>query len=143
MYILDTCVFSDYQRNNDEIKAKIDEMDCRDIAITAISILEVIGGWHNAMHKAKLTSDEHEIFSKAFIDSIKLFNQFVMLPYTALAYERFEAMKKIKPAINVRAPDLRIASIAIEANATVITYNARDYKRIPQVQYVEWKSPTN
>ena len=46
-------------------------------------------------------------------DSVKIMAAFEILPYTEGAMNRFEVMKKIKPPINVRGPDMRIGSIAL------------------------------
>lgn len=143
MYLMDTCVFSDYQRQLPEIKTQIEAIKPQELMICVITVLEVLRGWQDQINNSKLEKATRERCSRAMVDSIYLMSTFRILPYTEAAISRFDSIKKIKPSINVDVPDIRIAAIAIEAHATVITYNARDFKRIPHVQYIQWKSPTN
>ncbi len=143
MYLLDTCIFSDYQRQIPGIKQQIEALRPQELVICVITVIEVLRGWQDQINNSKLEKGTRERCSRAMVDSIYLMSTFRILPYTETAIGRFDAIKKIKPSINVDVPDIRIASIAIEASATVITYNARDFKRIPHVQYIQWKSPTN
>ncbi|MDB5306562.1 MAG: nucleic acid-binding protein, partial [Gemmataceae bacterium] len=58
----------------------------------------------------------------------------VSFPLGAVA--RYAVYKKQK--LNVGANDLKIASIAIEAGAIVVTRNTRDFQRIPGVSIENW-----
>jgi tRNA(fMet)-specific endonuclease VapC len=141
MCVLDTCVLSDLQRGVPSVVTKIENLGVEAIALTAITILEVLGGWQDFLRSPKLSNSQQEMISIGVLDSIRLFNRFQLLPFTAAAIERFEQYKKIKPGINVRGPDLRIGCIAIETERTVVTYNVRDFKRIPHLKYLEWSAP--
>ena len=49
---------------------------------------------------------------------------------------RYNALLALK--LNVGKMDLRIAAIALEANATVITRNLRDFERVPGLACENW-----
>jgi tRNA(fMet)-specific endonuclease VapC len=54
---------------------------------------------------------------------------FTLAPFTIPAAARFGALDRAK--LNVKKNDLRIAAIALELGATVVTRNRRDFGRIP------------
>lgn len=43
--------------------------------------------------------------------------------------------------LNVGKMDLRIASIALEIGATIVTHNLRDFGRIPGLLVADWTVP--
>jgi tRNA(fMet)-specific endonuclease VapC len=52
------------------------------------------------------------------------------------AWDRFDQLFKSK--LNVSSADLRIAALALEINATVVTANVRDFSRVPGLAWVDW-----
>jgi len=60
----------------------------------------------------------------------------VYLPFTDAAAARVTSWKAAK--IRVRPMDMRIAAIAIEAGATLVTRNARDFKHISGLKLDIW-----
>ena len=63
-----------------------------------------------------------------------------VLPYDAAAVAEFERLRRNK--IRVGTQDLRIASIALSKNATVVTRNIRDFGRVPGLKIMDWSVPT-
>lgn len=62
-----------------------------------------------------------------------------VLPYDAAAVAEFSRLRRQK--IRVGTQDLRIASIALSKNATVVTRNTRDFVRVPNLKIVDWSVP--
>ena len=58
---------------------------------------------------------------------------------TLQAIARYESLLKQK--LNVRKNDLRIAAIALEAGAVVVTRNVRDFRRVPNLAVEDWTQP--
>ena len=54
------------------------------------------------------------------------------LPYAPLAHEHYLRLKSLKIRIGTR--DLRIASIALARDATLISRNRRDYELVPSLK---------
>jgi tRNA(fMet)-specific endonuclease VapC len=59
-----------------------------------------------------------------------------ILPYTESAIARVAQLKALR--LNVRLMDLRIASIALENAAVVVTRNQRDFRRVPGLSVDDW-----
>jgi tRNA(fMet)-specific endonuclease VapC len=62
-----------------------------------------------------------------------------ILSFTEPAIARFERLRAMK--LGVGAMDLRIAAIALEHGATVVTRNTRDFQRIPGLPLDDWSQP--
>ena len=65
---------------------------------------------------------------------VSLQAQFLSFPVPAI--HRFNALVKLK--LNVGKMDLRIAAIALEHGATVVTRNVRDFGRVPNLTIEDW-----
>ena len=59
-----------------------------------------------------------------------------ILPYTEAAIARVAQLKSLR--LNVRLMDLRIAAVALEYNAVVVTRNQRDFGRVPGLSVEDW-----
>jgi tRNA(fMet)-specific endonuclease VapC len=58
------------------------------------------------------------------------------LPYTEAAIARVAQLKALRR--NVGLMDLRIAAVAMENQAVVVTRNRRDFGRIPGLSIDDW-----
>jgi tRNA(fMet)-specific endonuclease VapC len=59
-----------------------------------------------------------------------------ILSFRQAAIEQFEQFKALK--LGVKAMDLRIAAIALDYGAVVVTRNRRDFECIPNVKVEDW-----
>ncbi len=59
-----------------------------------------------------------------------------ILSFTEPAVHRFQALLRMK--LNVGGMDLRIAAIALECGAVVVTRNLRDFQRVPGLVVHDW-----
>jgi tRNA(fMet)-specific endonuclease VapC len=59
-----------------------------------------------------------------------------LVPLTVSAVPRVEQLVKAK--LNVKRNDLRIAAVALELRATIVTRKRRDFGRIPGLPIEDW-----
>ena len=71
-----------------------------------------------------------------FASSVEFLRRFSILPQTEASLARFEQLVRLK--LNVGRMDLRIASIALEIGATIVTRNRRDFTRVPGLASTDW-----
>jgi tRNA(fMet)-specific endonuclease VapC len=64
-----------------------------------------------------------------------------IVSFTDGAYEQFERLKALRLNFDVNN-DLRIAAIALDLGATVVTRNVRDFNRVPGLVVENWADET-
>ncbi len=96
-------------------------------------------GWLKAIKTAR-TDDRAERTSIALLRSVRIWASFALYPCTADAFAGYRRLRLAK--LNVGSRDLRIAAVALELDATVATRNLRDFRRVPNLKFVDW-SATN
>ena len=62
--------------------------------------------------------------------------EFVILPWTTQSASVFDRLRREK--LRIGTMDLRIASIALANNATVLTANLRDFRKVPDLRTENW-----
>ncbi len=134
-FILDTDILSLLQRHQTPKLLELWKANRASIAITVISVEEQFNGWISRLRRTK-TPSEYSRISSYFASTIEMLSHFPILSMTESAVLRFHTLEKLK--LNVAGNDLRIAAIALEAGATVITRNLRDFQRIPDLKAVDW-----
>jgi len=88
--------------------------------------------------KKKRAKKQHQVL--AAYDGLKEAADFLR-PYSVLSFSlaslaRYDTLLGMK--LNVGKDDLRIAAIALEAGAVVVTRNLRDFQRVPGLSCVDW-----
>jgi tRNA(fMet)-specific endonuclease VapC len=134
-YALDSDILSLYQQGDVRVKRAIDAHPVADVSITVISVEELLTGWYSVMRRVS----RHDQLARAYqrmADSVRFLARFPILSYTERAIARYEQLDAMR--LNVRKMDLRIAAIALENGATVVTRNERDFRRVPGLVVENW-----
>jgi tRNA(fMet)-specific endonuclease VapC len=106
------------------------------VSIPVISIQEQLDGWHSLLRRARTRYDEalaYDLLSAILVPS---WSQFGVVPFPESAILRFEQLVALR--LNVGKMDLRIAAIALEYGAVVVTRNQRDFGRVPGLMIEDW-----
>jgi tRNA(fMet)-specific endonuclease VapC len=134
-YVLDTDTLSLIQRNDAEVIAFLATLPIEEIATTVITYEEQVQGRLAHIQKAK-DLGQREVAYQLFANTALFFSEFTLLNFSQHAQSRFETLKAMR--LNVGPNDLRIAAIALENNAAVVTRNVRDFSRIPDIKIINW-----
>jgi tRNA(fMet)-specific endonuclease VapC len=135
-YLLDTDTLSLIERGHQEVINNLMKHPPHTVFISIISVEEQLQGWNTLLRKANTDAKlvrAYDQFTRGFMVLQKL----PVLPFSAPALQRFETFRTQK--LGVGTMDIRIAAIAIEDDAIVVTSNKRDYDRIPGVQSEDWR----
>ncbi|MBP3954039.1 type II toxin-antitoxin system VapC family toxin [Gemmata sp. G18] len=108
-----------------------------DLSVPVITVQEVWDGWAAAISRAK-TPDQVALGYARLTETLNELRNWSLVSFSIGAVARYLTLKKQK--LNVGSGDLKIASIAIESGATVVTRNRRDFVRIPGAKIVDWSA---
>jgi tRNA(fMet)-specific endonuclease VapC len=140
MLILDTDHLVEYQKGTSpaarQLKQRLDDSD-EPFGTTIITFEEVMRGWLAAI---KRTNDPFRQVT-AYSKLQRLFQSFAawdILEWTPTAAAEFSALRKAK--IRVGTMDLKIASIALANDATLLSRNVGDFQKVPGLRVDDWLS---
>ncbi|HEY2882536.1 MAG TPA: type II toxin-antitoxin system VapC family toxin, partial [Pirellulales bacterium] len=71
-----------------------------------------------------------------FAQTVNFYTRLQILPFSENAIKRYEELSRQK--LGIRANDLRIAAIALDLSATIVTRNRSDFVRIPGLRIEDW-----
>jgi tRNA(fMet)-specific endonuclease VapC len=134
-FVLDTDILSLHQRNHPKVHAAVSAHATDTLSVSTVTVEEQIGGW-SALARSAKTPQEHEHAAMFLSALVVSWAGFSLVPMTVPAIARFEALAKAHR--NVKRNDLRIAAIALELGATVVTRNRRDFGRVPGLAIEDW-----
>ncbi|MEZ6061730.1 MAG: type II toxin-antitoxin system VapC family toxin [Planctomycetaceae bacterium] len=142
MFVFDTDHLSLLQRDNgrstSHLVSRLDECDEADFWVSIVSFHEQFQGWNAYLNKAD--DRENLVLGYArFEKLLKAFSGYQLLPFDEAAAEICSDFRKQK--IRVGTMDLRIASIAIANDMTLLTRNTVDFERVPGLLFEDWTLP--
>jgi len=133
--VLDTDILSLLQLSNPAVARRVLQHAPTELAVTIISVDEQVRGWFTLCRRAKNRAElafAYERFTRAVTSLAPM----SILSFTESAIERFDDLKRMK--LGVKANDLRIAAIALENSAIVVTRNRADFGRVSGLQIEDW-----
>lgn len=134
-YILDTDHVSLLQRGNAIVRERLLLIPPAHRATTIISQTEQFLGWWSEITQARNEAAIVRNFQYLH-EAMRFFSTLPVLPYDEAAAAQFALLQRAK--IRIGTQDLRIASIALSRNATVVTRKLRDFGKVPGLITVDW-----
>ncbi len=143
MFILDTdhliIAQRDSQPEADRLRRQMKQHRESDFHLTIITIHEqLLGAQKNISQSRALDS---VVRGYRLIESAMIYyNDFQVLPFDEPASLQFQRLRT--QGIRIGTMDLRIASIALSHNYTVLTRNTIDFGRVPDLRIEDWTTET-
>jgi tRNA(fMet)-specific endonuclease VapC len=134
-FILDTDILSLYQHGHSKVAWAVDAHPIKSVGIKVISVEEQVIGWLNAVRQTK-RPDRRARAYQGLADAVTSWERFEIVAYSEPSMLHYDHLRKMK--MRIGGNDLRIAAIALEAGATVVTKNHVDFARIPGLNIVDW-----
>lgn len=134
-YLLDTDIFTLYRAKHPRVTARVSAHPPGDVSPSAVTVEEQVGGWYVYLRQATRPDQVERAYGE-LVATVQAFGPFRVWPYTRAAMTRYDVLLRSK--LNVRKNDLRIAAIALECAATVVTRNVRDFGRVPGLAVEDW-----
>lgn len=135
IFLFDTDTLSLHQRKHPQVLAAVSNHATDRLCVCTTTIEEQIGGWSALARSAKTPqAEEHAAMLLAAL--VISWNRFAIAAMTVAARAQFDLLVSAK--LNVKHNDLRIAAIAMELGATVVTRNRRDFGRVQGLSIEDW-----
>jgi len=135
IYFLDTTTITLLRHGNFNIQKEINKHTGDTVAITSVNVDEYLSGWYTVLRRARDNASEAAA-SHDLAGAMMLLARFPVLPVTEASLDRADQF--VKARMNVGKMDLKIAALALELDATVVTNNIRDFSRVPGLKVEDW-----
>jgi tRNA(fMet)-specific endonuclease VapC len=134
-FLFDTDHISLYQIGHARVLQNTARHGLHPMALAVITIEEQFSGWQSALRQARDDIRREHVYRR-LADTAQGYAGWLVLPFSLAAMRRHETLVRAK--LNVGSFDLKIAAIALDYQATVVTRNIRDFRRVPDLAYVDW-----
>lgn len=139
MIVLDTSYVSLFQHPDDDraiaLRERLAESLDRDIVTTAITPEEQMRGWLSAIHTQREVHRQ-VLYYDRLVGLLRFFAGWRILPFDQAAADQFQSLRAGR--VRIGTMDLKIASIVLVQNATLLSSNLRDFEQVPGLQVEDW-----
>jgi tRNA(fMet)-specific endonuclease VapC len=135
MRILDTNTVSMYRIGFPKLMTRLLAEPIGEITVAIVTVEEQLTGWQTYLRRAKSDTEIAAAYQK-LTDTVRTLADMHLITFSEAAIRRYRFLLSLK--LNIGGMDLRIAAIALEEDATVITRNLRDFERVPQLKCENW-----
>lgn len=135
LYILDTDHLSLHQRGYRPLWGHLNRIPKEQLAITVVTAEEQLRGRFLQISQARSDTGLSEAY-RHLRETIGKLNEFKILDYDVAASRIFAALRQQK--IRIGTADLRIAAIALNAQAILVTRNHIHFSQIPGLLIEDW-----
>jgi len=119
-----------------ELRERLDSVDHNEAVVTTIATYEEqVRSWLSQIGRFP---DVHQQipFYRRLIQLADFFAEWELLPFTKEAADTFKQLRQQK--IRISSTDLKIASIVLVHNATLLSRNLADFSLIPGLHVENW-----
>jgi tRNA(fMet)-specific endonuclease VapC len=135
LFAMDTDTITHLEHGHPNVCARVRSHPQADLYVTVITVQEILDGWHARLPRAKQPAQIAHVYQR-LQDHVQLVGRLNILPYDVASVLRFEQLLRLK--LNIGKMDLRIAAIALEHQAILVTCNKRDFQRVPGLIIEDW-----
>ena len=135
LFVLDTDHLTLYYRGDPIVVQRIDSRLPTELAISVLTVDEQLTGWYTLTRQARQPEEVARAYAHLG-EAVMRLGRWRILLYTETAIARVAQLKALR--LNVRLMDLRIAAVAMENQAVVVTRNRRDFGRVPGLSVEDW-----
>ena len=139
MTILDTDHFNILQigkgTSYDTLAAHMDASPDLHFATTVVTFEEHMRGWLAGIRRARDVASQVRPYDQ-LINLVRFFQAWEILRFDEHAAERFRELRRQR--VRIGTLDLKIASIALEQGAILLSANAQDFNQVPGLRVEDW-----
>jgi tRNA(fMet)-specific endonuclease VapC len=119
------------------LQARLEAFPSDEVATTAITVEEQMRGWLGLINR---DTDVHRqsAYYDRLVGLIDFFAAWYILRFDQQAADAFQGLRRQR--VRIGTMDLKIASIALVHDATVLSGNLRDFQQVPGLHVEDWRS---
>jgi tRNA(fMet)-specific endonuclease VapC len=121
----------------ERIRRRLQALPPAEQATTIITYEEQTRGWLAFVKRARTPAQEVIAYAK-LKRHIEVYRQLDVLAYDETNAQRFQELSALR--LRIGTQDLRIAAICLTHNATLLTRNLRDFKKVPRLKVEDWSA---
>jgi tRNA(fMet)-specific endonuclease VapC len=131
LWVLDTDTPTLWLRGRETIAARIATTPPQQLAVTIITVEELVGGWYTQIRQAH---DDQQLARayRALQQTVEFTRGIQLLPFDLPGVRRYRQLRTHHRRIGMN--DLRIAAIVLEQHGILVTRNTIDFADIPGLQ---------
>jgi tRNA(fMet)-specific endonuclease VapC len=114
---------------------RLDPIAASEQATTVISYEEQLRGWLAVLAKARSMAHQIDAYRR-LKRQLENYCGILVLDFDETAATIFKRLKQSK--LRVRTMDLKIAAITLAHNATLLTRNTTDFRKVPGLKFEDW-----
>lgn len=138
MYLLDTDHLSVLERggvDSQHLRQRLQAVPLDQVAVTIVSYEEQMRGWLSYMAKAR--SLEEQVIAYSYLQ--RHLQVFCTVPLVAFDPAAVAMVRQLQTQrIRIGTMDLKIASIALAKDATLLSRNGADFQQVPGLRVEDW-----
>ncbi len=139
MFILDTDYMSLLERPtnpvSERLRKRLAEILPQQRGTTIISFEQQVRGWTGYLSKAQTLTKAVEAYRRLRIQVVN-YCSMLILDFDEVAAAQYQALRKQR--LGVGTMDLKIAAITIAQDATLLSRNLKDFRRVPGLRVEDW-----
>ncbi|WP_072621293.1 type II toxin-antitoxin system VapC family toxin [Spirulina major] len=135
LWILDTDHVSLFQRGHPQVVARVSQVPAVQLAIAIVTAEELIRGWLAVIRRAKTVSELGQGYTQ-FGQTLRFINTIQVVNFDPSSEQIYQELQSRKLGIGTQ--DLRIAAIAVAAEAIVVTRNQKDFAKVSDLVLADW-----
>ena len=138
LYLFDTDLLTLFCDGHRTVCERAAQHSLDELATSIVTIEEQLTGWYTLLRQAKsdrqlVTAYDGMTYSIRFVSRLKV------ISFSTEAATRVAAFKKAR--LKIKTMDLRIACVALEAGAKLVTRNRADFEVVPGLELEDWTIP--
>jgi tRNA(fMet)-specific endonuclease VapC len=138
LFLLDTDIVTLMRAGNTEVLIQVAKHGPMTLAASVITVEEQLRGWYTLIRRASNDSQLVAAYER-LTNTMGFYSGVQILSYTTGAAAHFAALKASK--LRIGKMDLRIACIALDLGAILVTRNISDFKQVPGLRIENWALP--
>jgi tRNA(fMet)-specific endonuclease VapC len=139
VFVLDTdhLTFLEHGQSveSERLRARLKGLNDAEIAVTIVSFEEQTRGWLAYLARARTLTQQVEAYAR-LRQLVENYRIIPLLDFDAVAAAEFQRLSRTR--LRIGTMDLKIAAITLAHDATLITRNLDDFRKVPGLRVEDW-----